>query len=176
MNNINLSEIEIQDSLQIHNINNTSFFSLCGINTYARLVDVYDGDTITCIIPIFDNYYKFHVRLYDLDTCELKSKNDELKHHALLARKKALDILCGHNNLDLHCCKKDIQHYLIEHNIIIWLECLTFDKYGRLLANVYQKDDKNNSLSTILINCHLGYSYAGGTKLNENEQLEIINL
>jgi len=161
-----------EEQFQSHDIH-TAVFSLNGINTYARLVDVYDGDTITCIIPLFNNYYKFHVRLNDLDTCEMKSKNEELKERAFLARKKVLDTICKDNNLELHCSKKDIQNYFIDNNTIIWLECLTFDKYGRLLANVYEKNDKTNSLSSILINCHLGYHYAGGTKLNEDEQLKI---
>jgi endonuclease YncB( thermonuclease family) len=163
-----LTEEKQFESHDIH----TSFFSLNGVNTYARLVDVYDGDTITCVIPLFNNYYKFHVRLNDLDTCEMKSKNEELKERAFLARKKVLDTICKDNTLQLHCCKKDIQNYFLENNTVIWLECLTFDKYGRLLANVYEKDDKTNSLSSILINCHLGYPYAGGTKLNEDEQYE----
>jgi len=167
---------DIQNIFKLHNTSNTHFFSLNGVNTYARLVDVYDGDTITCIIPIFNNYYKFHIRLDNLDTCEMKSKNDELKYQAFLARKKVLDILCENNNLDLHCCKKDIQTYFTDNNIIVYLECLNFDKYGRLLANVYKKDDKNKSLSSILIDCHLGFPYSGGTKLNENEQLEKIHI
>ena len=166
-------EMSEETNFKSHDIH-TPFFSLNGINTYARLVDVYDGDTVTCVIPLFNNYYKFHVRIFNLDTCELRSKNEELKNRAFLARKKVLDTICENNNLELYCCKKDIQHYLVENNIIVWLECLTFDKYGRLLANVYKKDDKTTSLSSILINCHLGYPYSGGTKLTENEQ--IINM
>jgi len=153
-----------------HNNNNTEFFTLNGLNTYARLVDVYDGDTITCIIPLFNHFYKFHIRLSDLDTCEIKSKNEELKHKALLARQKIIDIVCENNNLDLHCSRKDIQKYLLDNVFIVWLECLSFDKYGRLLANVYKSEDDTKSFSSILIDLHLGYHYDGGKKLNEKEQ------
>jgi endonuclease YncB( thermonuclease family) len=160
---------------ELHNIHNTPYFSLDGLKTYARLVDVYDGDTIICIIPFFNNYYKFHVRLYDLDTCEIKSKNEELKHLALLARHKILDLVCKNNSLQLDCTRKDIQNYLSEHVYTVWLECLSFDKYGRVLANVYEEQNSQESFSSILINLHLGYHYDGGTKLNENEQTEQLN-
>jgi endonuclease YncB( thermonuclease family) len=158
-----------------HDINNTSYFSLNGIKTYARLIDVYDGDTIICILPFFNNFYKFHVRLNDLDTCEIKSKNEELKNLALLARHKILDLVCKDNKLDLHCTRKEIQNYLSEDVYTVWLECLSFDKYGRLLANVYENKESIYSFSTILINLHLGYHYDGGTKLSEKEQKEHLN-
>jgi endonuclease YncB( thermonuclease family) len=170
-----MSEINFEfNNFEFYNINNTEFFTLNGIKTYARLVDVYDGDTITCIIPIFNKYYKFHIRLNDLDTCEIKSKNEELKKRALLARHKILNIVCKNNILDIHCSRKEIQHYLSKNTYLVYLECLTFDKYGRLLANVYETHTSEQTFSQLLIKERLGYLYHGKRKLNENE--EIIDL
>ena len=149
---------------ELYDIDNTEFFTLSGIKTYARLVDVYDGDTITCIIPLFNHYYKFHTRLNDLDTCEIKNKNEELKKRALLARHKILDLVCNNNKLDLHCSRKEIQHYLSKNTYLVYLECLMFDKYGRLLANVFESHESDKTFSQILIESHLGYHYDGGTK------------
>lgn len=167
----NLSQLELLDQFKSYNINNTEFFTLNGIKTYARLVDVYDGDTITCIIPVFNNYYKFHIRLNDLDTCEIKNKNDELKKRALLARHTILNIICNNNNLDLHCSRKEIQDYLSINVYLVYLDCLTFDKYGRVLANVYESHISEKTLSQILIDQQLGYHYDGKKKLTEDEQL-----
>lgn len=156
-----------------HSIDNTPYFSLNNLCTFARLVDLHDGDTITCIIPLFNNYYKFKIRLNGIDTCEITSKNDELKHKALLARQKVLQLLCKNYNLDLNCTKKDIKQFLSENIYTIWIKCYDFDKYGRLLADIYTSPNDIKSISTILIESHLAYSYTGQTKLTDDEQLNL---
>ena len=61
----------------------TELFSLNGMKTYARLVDLYDGDTGKVVFKLFDRYYKFIVRINGIDTAELHSKNKLLKEKAL---------------------------------------------------------------------------------------------
>jgi len=156
-----------------HSLDNTPYFSLNNFNTFARLVDLHDGDTLTCILPLFNNYYKFKIRLNGIDTCEITSENNELKHKALLARLKVLQLLCSKCNLDLNCSKKDIQQFLSQNVYLVWLKCYDFDKYGRLLADIYTSPNDTYSISTILIESHLAYSYTGKTKLNDDEQLNI---
>lgn len=155
--------LDIMDKLNIHDIS-TPIFTLNGIKTYARLVDVYDGDTVTCVFPIFgDNYYKFNIRLNGIDTAELKGDS---KLKALAARHKILDYLCKDYNLKEDCLRSDIQDFLKEHLTIIWLECYDFDKYGRILGDVYKNQEIKNTISNILIDANLAYKYNGGTKLN----------
>ena len=117
----------------------TKFFTFYGIKTKARLIDVYDGDTITCIFPIFgDNYYKFNLRLMGIDTAELKGID---KQKAFEARHKILKYVCDTTyNLEMDCNRDKIQKYLNDNNIFVWIECFNFDKYGRVLANVYKKE------------------------------------
>lgn len=147
----------------------TSFFTLSGIITIARLVDVYDGDTVTCIFPIFgDNYFKFNLRLMGIDTAELKNHDQVAKQKALEARHKILTVCCNNYNLNKDCHRDDIQNYLIENETFVWIECFDFDKYGRVLANVYPKDKgkmSDVSLSDVLLESKLAYAYDGGKKL-----------
>ena len=48
------------------------------------------------------------------------------------------------------------------------------DKYGRLLADLYGLEDvlKTRSFSSILLSEKLAYSYDGGTKKTEEDQLD----
>jgi endonuclease YncB( thermonuclease family) len=142
----------------------TSPFTLSGIKTYARLVDVYDGDTVTCVFPIFgENYFKFTIRLNGIDTAEMRG---EFKSIALEARHKILNYLCEDMyNLNQDCQRSDIQDFLKKNVIIIWLECYNFDKYGRILGDIYKNKD-TLSLSDILLNENLAYKYNGGKKTN----------
>lgn len=143
---------------------NTQEFSFEGIKDYARLVDVYDGDTITCVLKIFDEYYKFKFRLYGIDTMEIKDQDTQIKQKALEARKKVIDILCENNNLSINSTRNEIQDYLKNNIVIIWIECLNFDKYGRILCKVYNNKNAEKDVSTILIECNLAVSYDGGKK------------
>ena len=55
---------------------------------------------------------------------------------------------------------------------LVKIECFEFDKYGRLLGNIYI-DDKTKNVSNILIEEKLAYKYDGSTKLNEEEQMNM---
>ena len=50
------------------------------------------------------------------------------------------------------------------NEVFVWIECFDFDKYGRILANVYKKEG-DISLSNILLESRLAYIYDGGKKL-----------
>jgi endonuclease YncB( thermonuclease family) len=150
-------------------MNKVPMFTLSGIKTIGRVVDIYDGDTMTCIFPIFgDNYFRFNLRLMGIDTPELKSKDTIIKEKALEARHKIMSVCCNNKyNLGIDCKRDDIRRYLEENEINVWIECLDFDKYGRILANIYPKRDDNmevNSLTKILLDANLGYEYDGGKK------------
>lgn len=141
-------------------ISSVPFFSLDGIQTYCRLIDVYDGDTITCIIPLFDNLYKFSIRLNGIDTPELKTKIENVKNSALDAKHRVISLTTNKvfdSNLEL-------KEYLENNPIILWIHCYKSDKYGRILANVYINRNDNLHISNILINENLAVPYDGKTK------------
>lgn len=156
------------------NYSNTPYFTLNNTCTYARLVDIHDGDTITVIIFIFNNPFKFHLRLAGIDTCEINNKHSELRLKAMQARNRVLQ-LATNNTISTYTNKKDIIQELDNQVYLLWIECLDFDKFGRVLANVYTSQDKKTCLSTTLLNEHLAYPYQGKTKLSQEEQLEYLN-
>lgn len=154
---------------------NCPFFTLNGIETWARVSDVYDGDTITIIFELFDNiYYKFNARLSHLDTCEIKSENDTIKHLALKARSRLFELITE-TSLPLTATKKDIQSFLAEKHYLVWCHCHDFDKYGRVLIDIYKNNGTSQiSFSKVLIDEKLGYHYQGNAKLSDEQQIKLL--
>lgn len=155
--------------------NKTPEFSLFGTSTYARVTSVHDGDTLTCIIPIFNQFFKFTTRLNGIDTCEITSDNAANKQLAVKARNRLIDIITHGDSKNMLLDGRKFVCDLFDKDIyLIWLECGSFDKYGRLLvtAKLHQEDPK--SFSQILIDEHLAYKYDGGKKLSEEEQINLL--
>lgn len=148
-----------------HTYSNTQAFSLQNLECYCRVVKIYDGDTITVIIPVFNSFYKFSVRLKNIDTCEMKSKKQTNKTIANDARKRLFELVTT-QNLD------DSDKFLSDNVNLVYIKCEDFDKYGRLLGDIYKNKDDDKSFSEILIEEKLAYSYDGKKKLSEEEQIE----
>lgn len=154
---------------------NTPSFSFNGLNCISRVVDITDGDTIKAIINFKDNYYKIIVRLFNIDTCETKSSNINNKNLGLDAKKRVYNIITG-KTLEINdntAIKKFIKNELNSNCHYIYIKCYDFDKYGRVLADIY-KNENDTSISNILIAEKLAYIYSGKTKLTEEEQLELL--
>ena len=141
--------------LKKFNYNDVDFLNLNNWNGWANVVKIYDGDSLTVILKYKNNFNKFRIRLAEIDTAEIKSKNIKEKEHA----EKALEF---------------VKNYI--NNKIIFLKCKKNDKFGRTLAFIY-KSDKNNeiSLNELLIKEKLAYEYKGKTKKNFNKWIEDIN-
>jgi endonuclease YncB( thermonuclease family) len=154
--------------------NDTPIFTMNGMNTYARVVNVIDGDTLSLVIPLFDKYFKFSVRIYGIDTCEVHSNDLVIKEKGLKAKYRLIEMLSKKDIKDVLCISRKQIIELFNNNIcIVWIECLEFDKYGRLLGNVFF-DNKTKNIADILIDEKLAYRYNGGTKLTEEQQKQEI--
>lgn len=156
----------------------TPYFSLNGIKCLAKVITVKDGDTLVLATKISNSFYKFNVRLANIDTCEIKSKNQKIKQLGLTAKYRVIDLFCKTKNVKINfnldsMTKKEIQDIFEKNCFIAWIECYEFDKYGRVLADVYVKKD-DESISNILLKEKLAYKYTGATKLTEEEQLELL--
>jgi endonuclease YncB( thermonuclease family) len=165
-------------SIKNYNYDNTSEFSLNNIITIARIVDIYDGDSCTCIIKLNKKYNRFIIRLAGIDTPEITSKNTKNKETALGARKRLCSLISDDfNNLDVNIKRKELRKLLNSKCYLIIIKCGKFDKYGRLLAYLYNEKCKNlieeNSFNKCLVNEKLAYIYNGGTKLSEDDQEKI---
>ena len=156
----------------------TPYFSLNGIKCLAKVITVTDGDTIVLAIKISNSFYKFNVRFANIDTCETKSDNEKIKQLGLKAKYRVIELFCKTKNVKINfnfdsMTKKEIEDIFDKNCFIAWVECYEFDKYGRVLADVYVKKD-DESISNILLKEKLAYEYKGATKLTEEEQLEIL--
>ncbi len=122
----------------------TAKFTLLRHKTYAKCVYVYDGDTVHIVfkMPGGNECYKWVVRMNGIDTPEMKTKNAAEKKAAVSAR--------------------DFLKEKILDKIII-VDCLEFDKYGRLLAELFVEDNPV-SLSQQMIQYGHAKAYDGGTK------------
>ena len=109
----------------------------------GQVIKVYDGDTITIAtrLPYKDSpLYRFPIRLKGIDTAEIKSKNENEKKHALLAR--------------------DALSELILHKTVV-IKNIENEKYGRVLADIYLED---LCLNEWMIEKGYAVKYDGGTK------------
>ena len=154
------------------NDTNTPLFSFNGLNGMSRVVDITDGDTIKAIINFKDNYYKIIVRLNDIDTCETKSKCEENKNLGIDAKKRLYNLITN-KTIDSND-KKQIKQELFNNCYLVYLKCYDFDKYGRVLGDIYNNENDNISFSSILIKEKMAYVYGGKTKLTEKEQIDLL--
>ena len=159
--------------MEFQNDKNTKAFNFDGLNCMCRVIDITDGDTIKVIINFKNDYYKLIVRLNNIDTCETKSKCEENKQKGLDAKKRIFNLITG-KTIDV-VDKKYIKNELNDNCYICYIKCYDFDKYGRVLADIFSNEKSNDSFSSILINEKLAYIYGGKTKLTEKEQLELLS-
>lgn len=131
-------------------INDAPKFDQCvnGKTIEAKVVDVYDGDSIKAIFPLNGTLYKWTCRLGGVDTPELRTSN---------AAEKAM----GYKVRDV------LREQIMDQ--VVSLQCGELDKYGRLLVTVYKNDICMNDW---LIENKYAFAYDGGTKKSWATYLE----
>jgi len=134
----------ISDPKSVH------YFSLKGNVFYALPCNIYDGDTFSVIFEYKGELIKYRCRCNGYDCAEMKpSLNDPNRDHekelAIKAKDRLIELLNKHETK------------------LIKIECLEFDKYGRLLINFWNNIDKK-SINEIMISEGHGKPYNGGTK------------
>jgi len=93
-------------------------FSLTGQFLLAYCVSVYDGDTVTLNLETAFGINKWKIRLLGLDAPELKTVDPVEKSHGRA---------CG-----------AMVKYILWHRYCL-IRCYNFEKYGRLLGEIYVK-------------------------------------
>lgn len=167
-----------------HYENTKSYISFLHNKLFTcRVVDVYDGDTITCIINIYDAKYLVKIRLLEIDTCEMKSVEPKAKYLAYKGRQRMFELITG-LKIDLTVQNKIIRQYLKEKVYLVNILCGNTDIHGRLLGYVFKINDEieqsNNSveksLNYILLKEKLAYKYTSDnlTKPTEEEQINLL--
>ena len=145
----------IETEKELDACNFCPLFTMDGEVHLAKVIKCYDGDTIHCIFKHNGKYTTFHVRLYGYDSPEMKpsitisyEKRKQIKAKAQLAKKRLEDLILNKN---------------------VYLFCMEFDKYGRLLGKIKINLDDRQSVNDLMIEEDHGYAYFGGTK---EDQLE----
>jgi len=137
--------VNICNPLQNQTFENTPEFSLDGQIKKAKVLKVYDGDTVWVALKIHGKVYKMKVRLNGIDTPELKPPLTTPNREKVIA--SAIK-------------SKEFVARLIDQKIVT-LKCYKFEKYGRLLADV--SINKINLADELLKN-KLAKPYDGKTK------------
>ena len=165
---------KLEEIFKKYDNNTTPHFSLNGQKMWGRVVSLYDGDTLTVALNVFTGVYKFSVRMNGIDTCEMKSKNDKNKELAKNARSRLLSLITEKDISETSTWndRRKINNILNKGMYFVWVECLDFDKYGRLLANIYPDENSTENFSQVLIKDKLAYEYKGDTKITEEEQVK----
>jgi hypothetical protein len=118
--------------------------------TKAKVLKVYDGDTITIGAYYDGGYKKFQVRLYGVDCAEIRGGTQESKDEA----KKAKEYV---SNLVLNkVVTIDVMNNKIYDGKIVR------EKFGRLLARITTPNGED--LSDLLVSQGLAKKYFGGKK------------
>jgi micrococcal nuclease len=109
----------------------------------ARVVDVYDGDTVTVDVDLgFSmSLRKLKVRLSGIDAAEMRGGTNESRARAVLARDWLRSQILGKE---------------------IYLESKGIDKYGRWLGRIHTQD--GNCCNDQLLVMGLAIQYSGGSR------------
>jgi endonuclease YncB( thermonuclease family) len=138
--------------------NDAPMFSDCvnGTTVTARVVSVYDGDTIKVVFPLNDIFYKWNCRLMGVDTPEVRTRNTLEKEHGYFVRDRLKEKI---------------------NDKIVSLKCEDLDKYGRLLITVMCENDNkvmDCNVNQWLIDSDYAFAYDGGTKRSWGDYLQNI--
>lgn len=169
-----------------YNWDTTPDINYQGLYMKSRVIDIYDGDTITCasLTPKY-GVVKITVRLLGIDTCELRSKNNLLRIKGYKARQFLANAILKDNGYDIkideNISRKKLRNLLTDNICMINVYGDIREKFGRLLGTLYgkhilyNKKTKENSYNNLLIINKLAYTYQGKTKLTDREQLELLS-
>ena len=137
---------ESQLELLKHSTNeNTEFFSFNNTKKIGKVVSVYDGDTCRIVLYLESKIVKFHCRMNGYDSPEMKPRlNVENRDEIIIKAKEARDYLKS-----------------LVNDKIVEIQCGDFDKYGRLLVDIYIE---GKNVNNDMISNGYGYVYNGGTK------------
>ena len=144
INNLNtkLVNIKTHKDVPYFNFKNKTFI--------AKPCKIYDGDTFSVIFDYKGELIKYRCRCFGYDTPEMRPsrKNPNRDHEkklALAAKERIIELLEAHPSK------------------LIKIECLDFDKYGRILIKAYN-NVHDKSINEIMVEEGHGKWYDGGTK------------
>jgi len=145
-------DIEKIEKLKQLKNNDVEEFSLRGKEFIGKVVDVYDGDTCKIVFYLKDDLIKFTCRLYGINAPELKplkTKENRLEEieNGKKAKYKLISYCCGCESVD----DKNCDELIDRNNTLVKIKCHDWDKYGRLLVELFKYDENNICFNEKLI-------------------------
>ena len=122
------------------NVDNVDRFEKHKWQMWAKVVSVYDGDTVTLLCHVNGQKVRWRTRMMGYDSPEIRTNNIQEKKRAFLAKEFLQTLLPTQ------------PFHVTVHGI---------DKYGRLLVDMKYKGTK---ISKMMIDHGHAYEYTGGTK------------
>ena len=148
MTEIPIDKETLRKRLEICTEECVELFSLDGTMTMCKVLDVYDGDSITVAMPFHDEVKKFKARMACIDTPELRTKCE-------LEKRAAVD------------AKQFLENLILDR--VMFLTCYKFDKYGRVLVRLM--DSEGLDINQHMIDSGHAVSYSGGGKISWSDRL-----
>lgn len=101
------------------------FFTFKGTQTYAKVADVYDGDTVDLVWYNYNNpeFIKMKCRLAGIDTPEIRTLNNKQKEASIKARFRLKELVS-------------------EDDGIVFVKFYKFDNFGKPLVKLYSETDR----------------------------------
>ena len=139
----------------------------------AKIVDVYDADTVTVAFEIDGRLARFPVRISGLDTPEIRpsrsSPNRALEVAAARRSRDALVSMFTGLPVTGRHTRRSIRNLLGASERLVRLEPFGFDKYGRVLGDIRLSDGM--SVRDRLLSEGWARSYNGGTRAPWPEEM-----
>jgi len=134
---------------RLENLDDADEFTLENKILKCKIIDIYDGDTLTFIFKFGDNFYKNRLRLSGIDCPEIRTKNKLEKEAGYKAKKYLQNLVLGK---------------------IVWIKFDKNDKYGRSMGWIYLDEKmKTENINSQMIVSGLAYEYNGEKKQKFDE-------
>jgi len=144
------------------NVKNTTCFSFDGKTFFTKILDVYDGDTLTMTIRVDNCNFKTNCRLNGIDCDEMKSRNHLERTNAKKARQYLIFLLTD-RKIEIDSTRREIQDLFSTDKCLVKVCCGKFDKYGRILVTIWKNDV---CINDEMIRQNFAVSYDGKTKID----------
>lgn len=153
----------METTLKESTIENITRFSLEGVETEAKVVYVYDGDTCDVVfvrqIGQESERLRYKCRLADIDAVELKTRKGRVCRNYLAHLCLGKSRSSSNDDVDGTKVRREIQNDLNESKSLVYAKFGKFDKYGRLLATIQKTENSRESFNKLLIKNGLAVAY-----------------
>lgn len=131
-------------------------FSLEGIEGWAKVVDLFNADSIRLVFHYNGEVVKMNCRLANVKGPDLRPRlhikgREEQVMKAITAR-NILAQLCSNQHVleTFQYNRHQIRQLMAESMKTVWFQARRFDKYGRLLVVLYDDASKESNINTTL--------------------------